>query len=63
MSDIGIIFEWYDLPVIIGFIGWPGLLLGALGGGFLWRRHRIWGVVLGSVAGCLSWATGWYLLA
>jgi Na+/proline symporter len=63
MSDIGFNFEWYDFPLIIGFIGWPGLLLGAVGGGFLWRRRRIWGVLLGAFAGCLSWATGWYLLA
>ena len=60
MSDIRFNVEWYVVPLIVAFIGWPGLLLGAMGGGFLWRRHRIWGAFLGAIG---SWATGWYLLA
>jgi hypothetical protein len=62
MSDIGFVFEWYDYPLLIGLVGWPGLLIGAVGGGVLWRRHRTWGLLLGTLLGCFSWAMGLYLL-
>ena len=61
MSDISIRFEWYYYPVILAFIGWPGLLIGAALGGLAWRRHRLWGALLGAVIGCLLWAGGMFL--
>ena len=61
MSDISIQFEWYYFPLIIAFIGWPGLLLGAAVGALAWRRHPIWGIFLGAILGCLIWAGGMYL--
>jgi hypothetical protein len=61
MSDISITFEWYTYPVIIAFIGWPGLAIGAVLGGLAWQRHRVWGALIGAIVGCLAWAGGFYL--
>jgi hypothetical protein len=63
MSDISIQFEWYDLPLIALIIGWPGLLLGALAGFLVWRRHRAAGAVLGAAGGISLWLGVSYLLA
>jgi hypothetical protein len=63
MSDISITFPWYSYPLILAMIAWPGLLIGLLLGGLLWRRHRVWGAILGTITGCLLWAGGMYLWA
>ena len=55
MSDIKIEFTWYQLLLVAFFIGWPGLVLGAVTGGFLWRRHPIPGLVIGAVVGFVLW--------
>jgi Na+/proline symporter len=63
MSDISITFPWYSWPLIAALFGWPGLLIGLLLGGLLWRRHRISGAVLSGIAGCLLWFAGWIWLS
>ena len=55
MSDITIEFTWYQLLLVAFFIGWPGLVLGAVAGGFLWRRHPIPGVIIGALVGIVLW--------
>jgi Na+/proline symporter len=55
VSDIKIEFTWYQLLLVAFFIGWPGLVLGAAAGGFVWRRHPIPGVVIGTVVGFVLW--------
>ena len=55
MSDIKIEFAWQDLALVALLVGWPGLVLGVLGGAFLWRRHRIIGAVVGAVLGLTLW--------
>lgn len=56
MSDISITFPWYSWPLLLALFGWPGLLIGLPVGGLLWQRHRVWGAVLGAIAGCLIWS-------
>ena len=63
MSDIKIEFEWYVMPLIAVMIGWPGLLIGAVAGGLLWRRHRAIGALIGAILGTAVWAGGYYLWA
>ncbi len=63
MSDISIQFESYDLPLIALIIGWPGLLMGALAGFLVWRKHRVPGAALGAVGGISLWLAVSYLLA
>jgi hypothetical protein len=58
MSDISIEFDWYFFPLILVFIGWPGLVAGGFAGGYLWRRHRIFGIVVGALAGTALWSMG-----
>ena len=58
MSDISFEFDWCFFPLIAAFIGWPGLLAGGFAGGYLWRRHRIIGIVTGALAGTALWCTG-----
>jgi hypothetical protein len=53
MSDIGPIFGPFDIAMLALIIGAPGLVLGAAVGAFAWRRHRLWGALLGSVGGLL----------
>ncbi|MFZ5616954.1 MAG: hypothetical protein ACOZAA_06505 [Pseudomonadota bacterium] len=54
MSDISINFAWYELLAVSPALGWPGLLAGGALGAALWRRRRIWGGVLGAIAGDLA---------
>jgi hypothetical protein len=63
MSDISIQFAWYDLPLIAVIIGWPGLVLGAVAGFFIWRKHRAAGAALGAVGGTSLWLGISYLFA
>ncbi len=51
MSDIGLDWGPLDFVMIALIIGAPGLLIGAALGAVLWRRHRIYGGLLGAVAG------------
>jgi hypothetical protein len=50
VSDIGILNDPVSLIAIALLLGSPGLLLGAIPGALLWRRHRIAGALLGAVA-------------
>lgn len=52
---------WLDLFMFAPILGWPGLLIGAALGAWLWRRRRILGGVLGAAFGCLLW-TGVHIL-
>jgi Na+/proline symporter len=49
MSDIGII--WQVQAELCLILGAPGFVLGIIAGAFAWRRHRIWGAVIGAVLG------------
>ena len=61
MSDIGILNDPVSLIEIVFLLGSPGLLLGAILGAALWRRHRIAGAVLGGGVGFVAWFTGWMI--
>ena len=61
MSDIGLNWGPLDIAAIALIIGWPGLLLGAIAGVFAWRRHRLWGALIGAVAGFVLWLGGFVL--
>jgi hypothetical protein len=50
MSDIGLDWGPLDWAEIALFVGAPGLVLGAMLGAVLWRRHRLWGAIAGAVA-------------
>ena len=62
MSDIGILNDPVSLIAIALLFGSPGLLLGAIPGALLWRRHRITGALLGAVAGFVLWLIGWMVV-
>jgi Na+/proline symporter len=62
MSDIGILNDPVSLIGIALLFGSPGLLLGAIPGALLWRRHRIAGALLGAVAGFALWLIGWMVV-
>ena len=62
MSDIDIQFDWYFYPLIALMFGWPGLLLGGFASGYLWRRHRVIGALLGALVGVGLWDTGEFFL-
>lgn len=55
MSDISIEFTWYELLMVALFLGWPGLLLGAGLGVAAWRRHRVYGALIGAILGLALW--------
>jgi Na+/proline symporter len=59
MSDIGILNDPVSLIAIALLFGSPGLLLGAIPGAWLWRRHRIAVALVGAVAGFVLWLIGW----
>ncbi|HEV2628405.1 MAG TPA: hypothetical protein VGV41_07150 [Pseudolabrys sp.] len=61
MSDIGILNDPLSLAFVFLIIGSPGLPLGAIAGAFLWRRHRIYGALLGAVVGFAVWLAGWMI--
>lgn len=44
-------FAWSGSCPLCSAVGWPGLLLGAVGGAFLWRRHRVIGAAVAAVVG------------
>jgi hypothetical protein len=62
VSDIGILNDPVSLIEIVFLLGSPGLLLGAILGAALWRRHRIAGAVLGGGVGFVAWFTGWMMV-
>jgi Na+/proline symporter len=37
----------------------PGLVIGGLAGGLIWRRHRVAGAIIGAIAGAGLWLYGW----
>ncbi|HEX3948973.1 MAG TPA: hypothetical protein VHW95_03875 [Steroidobacteraceae bacterium] len=43
---------------ILLLFGSPGLPLGAIAGALIWRRHRVWGALIGAVAGFGLWLLG-----
>jgi len=51
MSDISFELTWLDILLFTLFLGWPGLLLGAALGAVAWKRHRVYGAVLGATLG------------
>jgi Na+/proline symporter len=61
VSDIGILNDPASLIVIALILGSPGILLGAIPGALLWRRHRIGGALLGAVVGFVGWLVGWMI--
>jgi Na+/proline symporter len=62
VSDIGILNDPISLIAIALLLGSPGLLLGAIPGALLWRRHRIAGAVVGAVLGFILWLIGWMMI-
>ena len=62
MSDIGILNDPLSLAFVILIIGSPGLPIGAIAGALIWRRHRVWGALIGAVVGFALWFTGWMWL-
>jgi Na+/proline symporter len=59
MTDIGILNGPFATALILLIVGSPGLLPGAIAGALIWRRHRIWGALIGSAAGFGLWLLGW----
>jgi hypothetical protein len=62
LSDISLNWDFADYALLAFLIGWPGLLLGALAGAVLWRRHRLFGAAIGALVGCGLWMVGWLYL-
>jgi hypothetical protein len=60
MSDIGLNWGVTGWAVIALIVGWPGLLVGAVAGLLLWRRHRITGALLGAALGLVACLAGFY---
>jgi Na+/proline symporter len=59
MSDIGILSGPLGTAFVLALFGAPGLPLGAIAGALIWRRHRVWGALLGAAAGFGLWLLGW----
>jgi Na+/proline symporter len=62
MSDIGILNDPLSIAFIALLFGSPGLAVGAIAGALLWRRHRIFGALLGAIIGfaaCLLGVMVW----
>jgi hypothetical protein len=62
VSDIGILNDPVSLIAIALLLGSPGILLGAIPGALLWRRHRIAGGLLGAVVGFVLCLIGWLVM-
>jgi len=58
MSDIGINLGPLDYAAIALVVGAPGLVIGAALGAILWRRHRVFGTLVGAIAGLALWDAG-----
>jgi Na+/proline symporter len=58
VSDISFNITWFDLMLYAPLLGWPGLLIGAVLGGLLWKQRRILGAVLGGLIGAIAWTFG-----
>lgn len=58
MSDIGLNWGPLDIALIALIIAWPGLTIGAALGALAWRRRRLWGALIGAVAGFALWLGG-----
>jgi hypothetical protein len=58
MSDIGLDWGPLDYAALALIIGAPGLVVGAAVGAFAWRRHRLFGGLLGGFAGLTLWLAG-----
>jgi Na+/proline symporter len=61
MSDIGLDWGPFDIAMIALIIGAPGLVFGAAIGALAWRRHRLWGALLGAFVGLALWLVGFVL--
>ena len=62
MSDISFKFDTLTLLLIVIYLAWPGLVLGAIIGALAWRRHWIWGGLIGAVLGLALWFGGWWAM-
>ena len=51
MSDIAILSDPLSIALLYLIFGSPGIVVGAIFGALVWRGHRIWGALLGAVAG------------
>ena len=61
MSDIGLDWGPFDYAILALIIGAPGLAIGAALGAVVWRRHRLWGALNGTVVGLALWLGGFVL--
>lgn len=59
MSDIGILSGPLGTAFVLALFGAPGLPIGAIAGALVWRRHRVWGALIGAVAGFGLCLLGW----
>jgi hypothetical protein len=59
VSDVGILNDPVSILEIILLLGSPGILLGAIPGALLWRRHRFMGALVGAVIGFVVCLGGW----
>ena len=59
MSDIGLFSGPLSTAFVLLILGAPGLPPGAIAGALICRRHRVWGALLGAVAGFGLWLLGW----
>jgi Na+/proline symporter len=62
VSDVGILNDPVSLITIALILGSPGILLGAIPGALLWRRHRLAGALLGAVVGFVLCLVGWLVM-
>jgi Na+/proline symporter len=61
VSDIGLDWGPFDIAMIALIIGAPDLVIGAALGALAWRRHRVWGALLGALTGFALWLGGFVL--
>jgi Na+/proline symporter len=60
VSDIGLHWGPLDILALALIVGFPGIILGAVFGAIVWRRHRVWGALLGAAVGLALWLVGFY---